>query len=452
MTAIGAAVIAVCYGFARYAYGLFVPRFGEDFQLGGAGLGLLGGLSTAGYVLGLLTAPRVAGRGPRAAVLAAGGVAALGLALMGLTDSVVVFAIGLVVAGSSAGLVSPAVAEMIARGVEQSVRAQAQTWANTGTSFGLAASAFTPALAVGWQAIWLGFAATAVAVTLVAAVRLPRHPGGADPGPSQRPRPDVEGPDGEGAGWPRGLTALVLNSVLIGLTSAPFWTFFIARAHESGVTAVSTTWCWFTIGAVGPLGGLAGWLAGRVGLRAANVGIWTLWAGGLGLLALPSPGLLGSLGAAAVLGATYMALTGLCILWGSRLFPARPSHGVTLSFLALGVGQTVGSALAGTLTDAVGFAATFGIAALLSLTAWLQLHPRLAGNLHREQPNCLVDEAGESPRAGQWTVDLAEVHRVVEIGLLRLPGARDVEVVHDQQLLEEVRGLDQLHARRCPHP
>ena len=46
--ATGAGVIALCYGFARYAYGLFVPRFSETFGLTTTAAGILGGLSTAG--------------------------------------------------------------------------------------------------------------------------------------------------------------------------------------------------------------------------------------------------------------------------------------------------------------------------------------------------------------------------------------------------------------------
>ncbi len=370
---LGAGVIAVCYGFARYAYGLFVPRFATAFGLDGAGLGLLSGLCTAGYVGGLLLAPRVARRSARWAVVGAGFVAAAGLALMGVAGSVVVFAVGLVVAGSSAGLVSPAVAEVIVRGVADAPsRARAQTWANTGTSFGLAAAAFTPALAVGWHTIWLGFAAVAAAVTVVA-LRLPA------PGTVEAPEPGAAG-----ARWPAGLTALLLNAGLIGLTSAPFWTFFVARAREVGVSAGGTTWCWFAIGAVGPLGGLAGFASQRYGLERANIGTWTLWAAGLALLALPL-GFTGSLAAAGVLGATYMALTGLCILWGSRLFPARPAHGVTLAFLSLGVGQTVGSAVAGTLVDALGMATVFALVALVSLAAWLQMSASPAPPGEREE-------------------------------------------------------------------
>ncbi|NBH04674.1 MFS transporter, partial [Amycolatopsis sp. SID8362] len=68
LAAAGAGVIALCYGFARYAYGLFVPRFSETFGLTTIGIGVLGGLSTAGYAAGLLVAPRTSARSARGTV------------------------------------------------------------------------------------------------------------------------------------------------------------------------------------------------------------------------------------------------------------------------------------------------------------------------------------------------------------------------------------------------
>lgn len=358
--AIAAGVIALCYGFARYAYGLFAPRFSETFQLSPAGIGVLGGLSTAGYGLGLLAAPRASARSARGTVLAAGTLAAGGLALMGAAPNVVAFGAGLVIAGSSAGLVSPGVAQLINETVEPGARPRAQTWANTGTSLGLAASAFTPLVAFSWNLVWIGFASLAATMTLVALRGLPRAAGAAAPVRTAAPPPRL-------------LMPLLVNSVLLGLTSAPYWTFAGSRFIEAGLSPTGAGWCWFAIGACGVLGGGAGRATERLGLRTTNLIGWTFWAAGIALLALPAPGLIGSAASAGLFGAAYMALTGLCILWASRLFPHRLSHGVTLAFLGLGVGQTAGSPLAGALAEHFGLGAVFALAAALSLTAFVQL-------------------------------------------------------------------------------
>jgi predicted MFS family arabinose efflux permease len=359
--AIGAGVIALCYGFARYAYGLFVPRFSETFGLTTVAVGVLGGLSTAGYGLGLLVSPRTSARSPRGTVLLAGAAATTGLALMALAPGVVVFGAGIVIAGAGAGLVSPGVAQLIGETVGVDARPRAQTWANTGTGLGLAASAFTPLLVFGWPAVWAAFAVLGAAMTLLAWRTLPRAE-----------------PAEVATGSARGVAPLVVNSVLIGVTSAPYWTFSSSRLTEAGLSPVAATWCWFTIGVAGLLGGLAGRVAERVGLRAANLTTWTLAAAGLALLALPHPGLPGALVSSALFGITYMALTGLCILWAADVFPTRPARGVTWSFVGLGIGQTAASPLAGAAASAVGLSAVFGLTGLVALIAWSQLHPRLA--------------------------------------------------------------------------
>lgn len=356
--ALGAGVIALCYGFARYAYGLFVPRFSETFGLTTVAVGVLGGLSTAGYGLGLLVSPKTSARSARGTVLLAGAAATTGLALMAVAPNVVVFGIGILIAGAGAGLVSPGVAQLIGETVGSDARARAQTWANTGTGLGLAASAFTPLLVFGWPAIWATFAVLGGAMTLLAWRTLPRT----------APAPVA-------AGSARGLAPLVANSALIGVTSAPYWTFSSSRLAEAGLSPVAATWCWCVIGVAGLLGGLAGRIAERVGLRNANLATWTLAAAGIALLALPGLGLPGALVSSALFGVTYMALTGLCILWAARVFPTRPARGVTWSFFGLGVGQTVASPLAGAAASTAGLAAVFGVTGLVALLAWSQLNP-----------------------------------------------------------------------------
>ncbi|WP_410639003.1 YbfB/YjiJ family MFS transporter [Amycolatopsis sp. lyj-346] len=361
--AAGAVVIALCYGFARYAYGPFVPRFSETFGLTTIGVGVLGGLSTSGYGLGLVLAPRTSARSARGTVLLAAAAATLGLGLMALAPHVAVFGAGITVAGAGAGLVSPGVAQLIGETVGAGPRDRAQTWANTGTGLGLAASAFTPLLAFGWPVIWSAFAALGVAVTLIVWRALPHSAGPADV-------PAASGPV-------RGVAPLLVNSALVGVTSAPYWTFSTSRLAEAGLSPVAATWCWATIGVAGLLGGLAGRAAGRAGLRTVNLATWTLSAVGIALLALPNPGVPAALLSGALFGSTYMALTGLCILWAARLFPGRPARGITWSFAGLGVGQTVASPLAGAAAAGIGSAAVFGLTALVALLAWSQLHPRL---------------------------------------------------------------------------
>src|SRR3712207_9243534 len=74
-------MIAVTYGLARFAYGLFLPEMGESLDLSGTALGLIGAGSYAGYCLAIVVALVFTSRtGPRFMAVAARGGAAVGMA------------------------------------------------------------------------------------------------------------------------------------------------------------------------------------------------------------------------------------------------------------------------------------------------------------------------------------------------------------------------------------
>src|SRR4028118_807815 len=81
LVAPGLALIAVTYGLARFAYGLFLPEMRETVDLSDATLGLIGAGSYAGYCLAVLGALVLTSRsGPRLMAVAAGSAAVGGLA------------------------------------------------------------------------------------------------------------------------------------------------------------------------------------------------------------------------------------------------------------------------------------------------------------------------------------------------------------------------------------
>jgi predicted MFS family arabinose efflux permease len=366
--ALGSSIIAVSYGLGRYAYGLFVPQFAMSFQLGGTGLGILGALSTLGYALGLVVAPRASARSARGTLIGVCGLAAAGMLVMSVALNVVMFGAGLLLAGGSAGLTSPGLAQLVSDTVQPTIREQVQTWANAGTGWGWAVSAFTPMLACGWRGVWMGFTVIAIGLTMLVAFALPRG----------RPERREEAEPGSTVcpvrtGWRPGMTSLLVNSVLLGLTSAPYLIFSRQAVLEAGLSVSLSTWFWFCMGAAGLAGGLAGWAAQRYGLARANVGIWMLWAACMGTLAVPAVNAVAALSSATVFGATYMALSGLCILWAARLYPELPARGVTFSYLGLGFGQTLGSAASGALSDLSSLSVVFAVTGLVSLLSWYQL-------------------------------------------------------------------------------
>lgn len=363
--ALGSGVIAITYGLARYAYGLFVPQFAASFRLGATGLGVLGAMSTLGYASGLIIAPRASAWSARGSLITVCVLASAGMLMMSLALNAIMFGAGLLLAGSSAGLTSPALAQLVADTVRPAIREQAQAWANAGTGWGWAASAFTPMLAFGWRGAWFGFGLLAAGMTVLGTIAFPHG----------RPFRVAEA-GAVRTGRRPGMASLMMNSVLLGLTSAPYLNFSRQRVLEAGLSVPMSTWFWFSMGATGLLGGLAGRAAQRFGLAQVNVGVWMLWAASIAPLALPTLGAVSVLLSGAIFGASFMALSGLCILWGARLYSELPARGVTFSYLGLGIGQTLGSAGAGGLSDLAGLPTVFAAAGLISLLSWYQLIAR----------------------------------------------------------------------------
>jgi sugar phosphate permease len=120
LVAPGLAMIAVTYGLARFAYGLFLPEMRESLGLSESVLGLIGAGSYAGYCLAVIGALVCTSRaGPRFMAIAAGTVAVVGMAAVAGAPAAWVLALGVLVAGSSSGLASPPMGEAVAASVPE---------------------------------------------------------------------------------------------------------------------------------------------------------------------------------------------------------------------------------------------------------------------------------------------------------------------------------------------
>ncbi|MFP3385987.1 MFS transporter [Tritonibacter sp. SIMBA_163] len=102
---VGFALIAVCYGFARFAFGLFLPQIDSDLGLGPSLSGIISGGSFAGYCIAIIASSLLTERfGARAVAVGMAGDAAVGMAGIALTPSPLILAFAVIVAGSSTGL------------------------------------------------------------------------------------------------------------------------------------------------------------------------------------------------------------------------------------------------------------------------------------------------------------------------------------------------------------
>jgi predicted MFS family arabinose efflux permease len=360
LVAPGLAMIAVTYGLARFAYGLFLPEMREAFDLSESVLGLIGAGSYAGYCFAVLVALVYTSRtGPRFMAVAAGAVAVVGMAAVAGAPAAWVLALGILVAGSSSGLASPPMGEAVITSIREELQDRANTLINSGTSVGVALSG--PAallLAERWRAAWATFVLIGIVVVAWNAVTIPRQPVG-DGRRNESAPADVRRLSVRYLVGPRSVS-LFAAATGVGFASAAYWTFsrdLVVQAGDLSVTG--STLFWTVIGVSGLAGGLAGDLVRRFGLASAFQVSLLCMAAAIGLLAAAPGMLLSAYVSAALFGSTYIMLTGIILVWSVSVFHERPSAGLGAAFLLIAVGQILGAPIAGTLAGVTGLGLTF---------------------------------------------------------------------------------------------
>jgi predicted MFS family arabinose efflux permease len=361
----GFAATAVAYGPARTGYGLFVPDFREEFGISTWAAGAIGSGLQGGFLLALVATALLVGRlGPRLLV-AAGGVSAIaGMLLIALSPNQVTLAIGVFVAGMSAGFCWSPYNDLAGRTVRAESRARVLSAVSTGTTLGIAVAGLVALAAVvgdlPWRAAWLVFVAAAVLSAVLNALLLPGMSAGGERETARRP----------GVGWifRVGSSPLFVVAFSFGVVNAFYWSFNADIVSSAGFPLPHAGQVlYIVLGAAGFVGLLTGDLVERIGLeRTLRITLLCLGAGTVLLGA--APGSIAVVGAAAVLyGAGVMFMSALLSLWSSAVFRERPSEGFTAALIFFGVGGVVGPAVLGAWGDAFGLGSAFVVAAVLIL-------------------------------------------------------------------------------------
>ena len=372
LVAPGLATIAVTYGLARFAYGLFLPEMRKAFSLSETVLGLIGAGSYVGYCAAIIIALVFTSRtGPRFMAVVAGTVAVVGMTAVASAPAAWVLALGVLAAGSSSGLASPPMGESVVRCIHRELQDRANTLINSGTSIGVALSG--PAallLAEQWRLAWAAFAFIGLLVLVWNARVMP--PKAVSGGPRDQteagdvPRLSVRYLMGAKSVW------LYAAATGVGFASAAYWTFSRDLVVQTGYLSVTgSTLFWTVIGVSGIAGGLAGDLVWQLGLARAFRASLLCMAAAVGLLAAAPDALLLAYLSATLFGSTYIMLTGIILVWSVTVFHERPSAGLGAAFLLIAVGQILGALIAGVVAGAVGLPPTFwafaGVAVLTAL-------------------------------------------------------------------------------------
>ncbi|XWN33599.1 MAG: MFS transporter [Devosia sp.] len=360
--ATGFALIAVCYGLARFAFGLFLPEIRADLSLTPTFAGLIAGGSFLGYCLAIVASAGLVERyGPRPVAVGAGIVAASGMALIAIAQSPAILAAAVLFAGMSTGLASPPLAAAVVLIVENQRQDTVNTIINSGTSAGVALSG-PVALFLGadWRLAYGAFAMTA-AVVVVAT--LWTVPGTGDGGPENArgiPRLSVD------------IVTLVIAAFLMGAASTAIWSFggeLVSRNLSWGSLSIGALW--IVVGASGIAGAVAGPLCSRYSVNAVHLASLVGLAIGIWLVGSSMSSPVFVVGGGILFGAAYILLTGVYLVWGVSTLPDRPASGLTAAFLAIAIGQTTGAPIFGMALEMVGPDGATVVFALIASVAGL---------------------------------------------------------------------------------
>ncbi|MCL1476237.1 MFS transporter [Marinobacter sp. M3C] len=399
----GAALIAISYGLARFAFGLFVPPIRAELGLTPEVIGIIGALPLISFLLATLVAPLSADRlGARNTAVLSCGIGVVGLALISQASGALSLGVGVFACGICTGLMMPALTAAMQAMVSRAVHGRVSSVMNAGTSIGVAVAVpVVLFLSSAWRSAYLSFAILA-GIGAVAAWYFIPSVSRVIPANSAPPTPI------SALQWSR-LFRLSLFAFVMGFVSSAYWIFAPdLMITLGGLPPSATGWLWLAVGIAGIGGAVVADLADRNNPPITHSLMLVMLSASLALLAASPDQLVLAAFSALVFGLAYMSLTGLYLMTGIRLLPGRLSMGPVLPFMAVSLGQATGSPVVGMLVSEFGYANAFAtFSAIGILVAMLSpLYPRYIDHEPEEEiedqtglqaayNNQLLDEDGE---------------------------------------------------------
>ena len=359
---LGAGLIAISYGLARFAFGLFVPPIRSELDLGADTVGIIGAIPFVSFVFATLLAPIAAARlGARNAAVLSGAFGVAGLALMSQAETALVLGAGVAACGVCTGLMMPALTSAMQAAVKRSMHGRVTAVMNAGTSIGVAVA--VPAalfLAGAWRLAYLSFAVLAGIGVIAAWYFIPSvsrvMPADAEP----VPRIGI-------IQWTQ-LVRLSLFAFSMGFIASGYWIFAPDLVvNLSSLPPDQTGWLWLAVGIAGLSGAVISDLSDRNGPAITHALALVTISASLALLAASPGQLFLAIVSAVVFGVAYMSLSGLYLLTGIHLLPGRPSMGPVLPFIAIAIGQAAGSPAIGLAIERLGYGHAFALFSTIGL-------------------------------------------------------------------------------------
>ena len=339
----GLLAMAAGIGVGRFVYTPILPPMVEALHLSKSEAGLIASANFVGYLAGAIVATLPLPGSRRTWLLGALTVNAAGLAAMGLTSALTLFLVLRLAAGFASAFALIFSSALVLDRLNQAGRTGLSAVHFAGVGTGIVASAALVATLSDWRIMWFASAALATVAGLAVFALIP-----AERQATTRTRISGNAP------WP-----LITAYGLFGFGYVITATFIVAQVRGSREIAPLEPYIWVLVG-VGAAPSVALWgaIARRCGIlngfalaavvEAVGIAASVLW---------ESPATV--IGAAVLLGATFMGLTALGLM--------AAAGRIAMMTAAFGVGQIVGPIVAGYLFDLAGSLRTPTLAASAAL-------------------------------------------------------------------------------------
>jgi len=343
----GLVALAAAMGIGRFVYTPILPVMTEALSMTQATAGFIASANFLGYLAGAFAAATSLLRGSRRAWFM-GGLAgsAVTTGAMGLVDSQWAFLLLRFAGGVASAFVLVFSSALVIDRLHAAGRSGLAALYFAGVGIGIAVAALLVSslatLGFGWRAHWIASGIVSLVALAVAAVLVPDRP---EPAPSPTPK---------AARAQRGLAALVTAYGLFGFGYVITATFLVAIVRDSDTIRPLEPLIWLVVGvAAAPSVAFWTWMARRIDIARAFALACVLEAAGVAasVLWISMPGVLL---AAVLLGGTFVGITALGLVGARQLSRGDPRHTLAMMTAAFGLGQTIGPAFAGLLSDATG--------------------------------------------------------------------------------------------------
>lgn len=340
--------IAAALGVGRFVYTPILPPMVAALGLSKSAAGLIASANFLGYLLGALTAALPKLPGPRRSWLFGSlAISALTTAAMGLSESLPAFLVLRFAGGAASAFVLIIASTLVLEYLAETGRSSlsALHFAGVGAGITISAALVAGMLLSGesWKALWLASGLLSLAGMIAATMFLP----------SREAPIQAGGPQAKAATNPE-LRRLIAAYGLFGFGYIITATFLVVIVRGTPAIASLEPVIWIVFGlAAAPSVALWTAIAERLGAPKAFAGACLIEAAGVLASAVwRTPA--GIFVASVLVGGTFMGLTALGLIRARALSEGDPRRALALATGAFGLGQIVGPAFAGFLSDRLG--------------------------------------------------------------------------------------------------